>query len=58
MGIGFKRREPINPSRVYDNTEIVEFFQKCDWMGYFEGHKGFYDEVSMDFSLYFQDIHD
>jgi hypothetical protein len=36
MGDGFKRREPKNPSRVYDNPEIVDFFHKCDWLGYFE----------------------
>jgi hypothetical protein len=28
MGEGFKRREPTEPSRVYDNPEIVEFFSK------------------------------
>ena len=50
MGAVFKRGEPTKPSKVYDNPEIVEIFQKCEWLGYFERLRGFDDEVSMEFS--------
>jgi hypothetical protein len=56
MGVGFKKREPIKPSRVYDNPKILEIFQKCNWLGYFERLRGYDDEVAMEFSLNFQNI--
>jgi hypothetical protein len=46
----FKRREPTYPSKVYDKHDILEYFQICDWLGYFERHRGFDDEVSKEFS--------
>ena len=54
--MGFKRREPTKTSRVYNNPNIVEVFQKCDWLGYFEIPRGFDEEVSMEFSQNFQNI--
>ena len=45
MGAGFNKREPTEPSRIYDNLEIVEIFQISNWLGYFERLKGFDDEI-------------
>jgi hypothetical protein len=56
MGEGFKRREPTEPSSFYNNLEMVEIFQKCEWLGYFERLRGFDDEVSIDFSHNFHSI--
>jgi len=53
MGVGFKKRELAEPSRVYDNLDILEIFQKCYWMGYFERIRGYDDEMAMEFSLNF-----
>jgi hypothetical protein len=58
MGDGFNRREPIEPSKIYDNPEIVEIFQRSHWMGYFERLRGFDDEISLEFALNFQNIKD
>jgi hypothetical protein len=56
MGVGFKRREPTKPSRVYDNPEIVEIFQRCNWLGYFERLRGYDDEVAIEFAQNFHNI--
>jgi hypothetical protein len=41
MGPGFKRREPTQTSRFYDNSMIVGIVQRCEWLGYFERLRGF-----------------
>jgi hypothetical protein len=41
---------------VYDNREILEIFQMCNWLGYFERLKGYDDKVAMEFALIFQNI--
>jgi hypothetical protein len=56
MGVRFKRREPTKPSRVYDNPKIVEIFQRCNWLRYFERFRGYNDEIAIEFSQNFQNI--
>jgi hypothetical protein len=58
MGVGFKRRVPIKPSRVYDNPEIIEIFHRCNFLGYFERLKGYNDEVAIEFSHNFHNINE
>ena len=46
----------MEPFRVYDNPEIEEIFQKCEWLGYFERLREFDDEGFMEFSQNFHSI--
>jgi hypothetical protein len=53
MGIGFNRREPTKPSKVYESHELVEIFHRSQWFGYFDRLRGYDDEISLEFALNF-----
>jgi hypothetical protein len=56
MGDVFNKREPIEPSKIYEKPGVVEIFQRSHWLGYFDRLRGYDDEISLDFSLNFQNI--
>jgi hypothetical protein len=47
MGGGFKKRESTEPSKVYDNLDILKKIQKCNCLGYFERLRGYNDVVAI-----------
>jgi hypothetical protein len=53
MGAGFNRREPTNPSKVYNNPEVMDIFQDNIWPLYFDRLRGYDDEIALEFSMKF-----
>jgi hypothetical protein len=43
---------------LHENPDIVEIFQRSDWLGYFDRLRGFDDEIYLEFSLNFQNVKD
>jgi hypothetical protein len=56
MGVGFNRREPTYPSKVYRNPKVVENFQDNNWLVYFDRLRGYDNEISLELAMNFQNV--
>jgi hypothetical protein len=54
MTVGFNRREPVDPSKIYAKPKVVKEFQKSNRMDYFNKLKWFDDRIALEFAKNFQ----
>lgn len=54
MRESFNHRECINPSKIWQQPEVVEIFERYHWIDYFNKLRGYNYDVAREFSMNFQ----